>query len=216
MLSRTQTEAERRTAVARTLTAVALTLTSVVILLTAREDPFQDPYEEYYEVRAAAEQGDAAAQYALGRMYHNGEGVPQDYAEALRWFNLSAGQGQAEAQYALELMHDFGEGVLRDHAEAVGWYRAAAEQGYWAAQNNLGVMYKRGDGVPQDHVLAHMWFSLAASGAPDADMRGLVISARNEVEILLTPEQIAEAQRRAREWTENHRQDDRPVGAAAD
>ncbi len=119
MFARTQTETERRTAVAHTLTAVSLTLTAVVILLTAREDRFQDPYEEYYEVRAAAEQGNAAAQYALGRMYHNGEGVPQDSAEALRWFTLSAGQGQAEAQCALELMHDFGEGVPQDNAEAV-------------------------------------------------------------------------------------------------
>ena len=84
-------------------------------------------------------------------MYDNGEGVPQDYAVAVRWWRLAAEQGDASAQYNLALMYDNGEGVPQDYAEAVKWYRLAAEQGIAAAQVNLGVMYANGEGVPQDY-----------------------------------------------------------------
>ena len=60
--------------------------------------------EEVEELRARAEQGDADAQANLGLMYYNGEGVPQDYAEAVRWFRLAAEQGDADAQYNLGVM----------------------------------------------------------------------------------------------------------------
>lgn len=230
MLSRTRVDTRRRTAV-----AFALTLIAFAVLPTG----CGSTEDAYGALERAAQQGDAVAQYALGRMYHSGEGVPQDYAEALRWFNLSAEQGQAEAQYALGLMHDLGKGVPRDHAEAVRWFRLAAEQGQAVAQCLVGGMYATGDGVPQDdaesarwyrlaaeqgdvggqielgsryiigrgvpenHVLAHMWFSLAASSASDAVVRDLAVSGRKEMEKIMTPEQIAEAEQRAREWTEN-------------
>ena len=74
-------------------------------------------------------------------MYDNGEGVPEDAAEAVRWFRLAAEQGDATAQFNLGVMYDNGEGVPKDAAEAVRWFRLAAEQGYAAAQLNLGVMY---------------------------------------------------------------------------
>ena len=48
-----------------------------------------------------AEKGNAPAQYALGLRYDKGEGVPQDYKEAVKWFRLSAEQGNARAQYNL-------------------------------------------------------------------------------------------------------------------
>ena len=62
-------------------------------------------------------------------MYRNGEGVPQDYAEAVKWYRLAAEQGDADAQYNLGLMYDNGNGVPQDYKEAVKWYRLAAEQG---------------------------------------------------------------------------------------
>jgi len=78
------------------------------------------------------------------------EGVPEDDAEAVRWFRLAAEQGGATAQYNLGLMYGDGEGVLEDKAEAVRWYRLAGEQGHVTAQFNLGVPYANGAGVPQD------------------------------------------------------------------
>ena len=98
----------------------------------------------------AAEQGLAQAQHNLGVMYVNGEGVPQNSAEAARWSRMAAEQGLAQAQFNLGLMYAKGDGVPKDHAEAVRWYRMAAEQGDAKAQYNLGVMYVNGEGVPQE------------------------------------------------------------------
>ena len=67
-------------------------------------------------------------------MYDEGRGVPQDDAEAVKWYRLAAEQGNAAAQYNLGVMYDKGEGVPQDDAEAVKWYRLAAEQGAAAAQ----------------------------------------------------------------------------------
>ena len=72
-------------------------------------------------------------------MYANGEGVPEDDAEAVRWYRLAADQGHADAQYNLGWMYANGEGVVEDDAEAVRWYRLAADQMYQQdQQNNLG------------------------------------------------------------------------------
>ncbi len=116
----------------------------------------------YRGFRSAAGQGDAGAQFNLGRMYYNGEGVPQDHAEAVRWYRRAAGQGHADAQHNLGTMYYNGEGVPRDYAEAVRWFRRAAGQGYAGAQFNLGLMYYNGEGVPQDHAEAVRWYRRAA------------------------------------------------------
>ena len=71
-------------------------------------------------------------------MYDKGNGVLQDYAEAVKWYRLSAEQGYAGAQYNLGVMYDKGDGVLQDYTEALKWYRLSAEQGYAVAQYNLG------------------------------------------------------------------------------
>ena len=80
-------------------------------------------------VRQAADQGDADAQNNLGFRYAEGRGVPQDDAEAARWFRLAAEQGYADAQLNLGAAYTDGRGVLKDDAEAVRWWGLAAEQG---------------------------------------------------------------------------------------
>ena len=132
-------------------------------------------------------------------MYGTGRGVPQDDAEAVRWFHLAAEQGDADAQYNLGVMYDIGRGVPQDDAEAVRWYRLAAEQGHASGQRNLGLMYSNGRGVPQDHVSAHMWLNLATATG-DENAR----EARENIAVSMSREQIAEAQRRAREWHAAH------------
>ena len=82
---------------------------------------------ELAQLRALAEQGDAVAQNNLGLMYANGRGVPEDDAEAVRWFRMAAEQGNPDAQNDLEIMYTNGRGVPEDDAEAVRWYRLAAE-----------------------------------------------------------------------------------------
>ena len=92
------------------------------------------------EVRARAQTGDAEAQLALGRAYAIGLGVPEDDAEAARWFRLAADQGFAGAQFRLGLSYAHGITQLQDDAQAVRWYRLAADQGHPEAQFNLGLM----------------------------------------------------------------------------
>jgi TPR repeat protein len=132
-------------------------------------------------------------------MYSTGLGRPQDDAEAVRWLRLAADQGHAQAQADLALFYSNGLGVAQDYAEAVRWLRLAADQGQINALHNLGGMYRNGLGVPQDYVEAHKWRNLAAARGT-----GLVqkwsAEARDALAKLMTPAQVAEAQRFATEW----------------
>jgi TPR repeat protein len=98
-------------------------------------------------------------------------------------------------------MYEKGGGVEKDEAEAVKWYKTAAQQGHAKAQYDLGRMYYNGFGVEKDYVTAHKWWTLAAAQG-DEDAR----KARDEVAQLMTPDQITEAQRLAREWQARHSQ----------
>jgi TPR repeat protein len=68
---------------------------------------------------------DADAQHAIGTMYHDGAGLPQNYAEAIKWYRKAADLGFAEAQFNLGIVYEFG--TLQNDAEAIKWYRKAAE-----------------------------------------------------------------------------------------
>ena len=146
-----------------------------------------------------ANAGDAGAQCNLGLMYANGEGVPQDYVEAVSWFRQAADQGHAVAQNNLGSAYATGQGVPQDYVEAVSWFRQAAEQGDANAHSNLGLMYGNGQGVPQDYVEAHKWLNLAASRASTENQKRYAES-RDAVASFMTPQQIADAQQRATDW----------------
>ncbi len=87
------------------------------------------PPHDFDAVKKAAEQGHADAQYNLGVMYANGDGVPEDYAEAVRWFRKAAEQGDALAQARLGVMYATGEGVPEDVIQAYAWISLASAQG---------------------------------------------------------------------------------------
>ena len=128
-------------------------------------------------------------------MYARSLGVTYDGTEAVRWWRKAAEQGEASAQEELGTAYFFGDGVQRDHSEAAKWFRKAAEHGGIFAQTSLGYLYERGEGVPQDYALASMWLNLAtAQGQPVAKTEMDRLAAK------MTPNQIAEAQRLAREW----------------
>ena len=127
-------------------------------------------------------------------MYANGQGVPQDYKTAVKWWRLAAEQGDAVAQYNLGWMYRKGKGVPQDDKTAMKWYRLAAEQGDADAQYNLGLMYANGKGVPQDNVYAHMWLNIAASSGDKVD-----VETRDIVEKRMTPSQLEKAKDLARE-----------------
>ena len=147
------------------------------------------------ELRPLAEQGDAAAQFYMAKMYANGYGVPEDDAEAVKWCRKAAEQGHTNAQGNLGIMYYTGTGVAKDAVEAVEWFRKAAEQGHTNAQGNLGAMYAKGDGVAKDDVTAYFWFSLAVAQGNENASRN-----RDAIAKQMTATQIAEAQDRVRKW----------------
>ena len=151
------------------------------------------------DLMTKAEQGDADAQFNLGRMYDAGQGVPQDFREVVRWFRAAAEQGHESAQFSLGFMYFMGEAIPMDYKEAFRWYRESAVQGNSSAQSSLGSMYRVGRGVPQDYIQAHMWYNLAASSSGGKD-REMADENRDSIAERMTSEQIAEAQRLAREW----------------
>lgn len=118
-----------------------------------------------------------------------------DYVAAEREWRPLAEQGHADAQIRLGQLYAAGLGVPQDDAEAVNWYRKAANQGNALARIALGFSYFIGSGVEQDYIQAYMWGDLAvAQGSEEA------IILRKLAAGLMTPENIVEAQKLAREW----------------
>jgi hypothetical protein len=114
---------------------------------TAPQTPTQSGEKAVAELRASAERGDARAQFELGAAYANGQGVPQDFVQAMAWYRKAAERGHAEAQFSVALMYYHGQGVPQDDAQAVVWLRNASDQGHQGAQNILASMVRAGRGV---------------------------------------------------------------------
>ena len=124
-----------------------------------------------------------------------------DYTAALRLLQPLAEQGNAVAQNSLGVIYTWGRGVPPDHARAIFWYRKAAEQGDAFAEDDLGMIYAKGEWVQQDFVQAHMWLNLAAVRSEDDTFtHDAAVKYRDLLAAKMTPAQIAEAQRMAREW----------------
>lgn len=147
--------------------------------------------------RLAAEQGNAHGQGLLAAAYNTGSGVAHDGETALHWARLAAEQGDAGGQTVLAFLYENGRGgVAPDYAEAVRWARLAAEQESPDAQAILGMMYRSGRGVEQDAVSAYMWLTLSASHPRIEGVRNVL----DNLVARMTPEQIAEAEARVRDW----------------
>jgi len=147
------------------------------------------------ELRKSAEKGNVVAQNGLGLLYKVGAGVPQSYGQAKQWFEEAAKQGHAESQVNLGILYLHGDGPPQSAQMALFWFSRAAEQGDAPAFANLGLMYEQAQGVPQDFIQAHMWFHLAAANGDEFSAER-----RDVLEMKMTSAQIAEAQKRAREW----------------
>ena len=146
-------------------------------------------------LRPLAEAGDVMAQMRLGVLHHDGLGVDQDDAEAIRWWRKAADQGYADAEYAVGLCYDHGRGVSRDQAEAARWYEMAATQGHAEAQASLGLLHAFGEGMSRDLVLAWLWLSLAAGQGNDTARETLAAVSAD-----MTADQLAEARKRLQEF----------------
>jgi TPR repeat protein len=121
-----------------------------------------EPMENVQALLLAAQQGDAKAQFQLGRAYHDGKGVAQDFAQAVAWYEKAAKQEYARMQNSLGYAYYKGKGVAQDFAHAVALWEKAAKQGFAQAQFNLGTAYYKGKGIPQDFAQAVAWYEKAA------------------------------------------------------
>ena len=116
-----------------------------------------------------AEQGDAEAQFYLGLLYRNGEGVEKDDRTALMWFTESAKQGYLNAQYNTGIMYMEGRGVAVSKIDAFKWWELAAQRGHAPSQYNLGVLYAYGIATGKDVAKAiDLWQRAAAQGNAEA------------------------------------------------
>jgi TPR repeat protein len=148
--------------------------------------------------RKAADQDYVLAQYILGVLYANGEGVSKSTSTAVEWYRKAADQGYVNAQFKLGYLYyegegvaneqhpkggdqslaaaaDFlgvisdGEGVAKNASTAAEWFRKAADHGEPGSQYYLGVMYSNGEGVPKNGSIAADWCRKAADhGLADA------------------------------------------------
>lgn len=108
------------------------------------------------------EPNDANAQFSLGGLYYNGDGVEQNYVKAREWYEKAAAQGHIEAKSCLGVLYYYGYGVTKDYDKARQYREIAATYNDSSAQNSLGVLYYYGHGVTQNYVKAREWFEKAA------------------------------------------------------
>jgi TPR repeat protein len=157
-----------------------------------------DRIEAVTWLRRAADQGLAEAEMALGACYANGDGIGENPVEAAKWYRKAADQNYAQAEYALGNCCFEGNGVSKDLPEGVLWTRKAAEQGLAAAENSYGMCFAKGKGVTQNYLEAYKWFNLAAAQGGEANVEAKMNLSM--AERAMTPEQIAEGQKLAREF----------------
>jgi tetratricopeptide (TPR) repeat protein len=134
-------------------------------------------------------------QFSIGWMYFEGQNLPRDHARAASWFRKAAELGHPQAQVNLAMMYMEGNSMPANNAEALKWFTQAAEQGDAEGQTALGMMYALGRGVETDLVQANKWIFIAAEqGDKDAQ------TALTQIAAKLTPEQLAESKKLAKEW----------------
>ena len=133
------------------------------------DSPAQAPTQtdtDLYLLAPLAEQGDVVAQFNLGILYDNGQGVPQDYAEAMKWYRKAAEQGNAAARFNLGAMYSNGQGVPQDYVHSHMWYNLAAAGGDADAVKKRDTVstYMTADQIAEAQRLASEW--MAAHSKP--------------------------------------------------
>ncbi|MBO6783131.1 MAG: sel1 repeat family protein, partial [Alphaproteobacteria bacterium] len=145
-----------------------------------------------------AERGHLRAQYALGALYSEGEGVQIDMEQAFRWWHMAARAGDRRAQFNIAGMYREGLGVEADVEQAVTWMRRAAEAGNVDAQFGMVDFYAEGYGVPQDETEAMFWLEVALLSGGQA-----LSPASSRLSRTLRHDQFDRVRTRARDWLES-------------
>jgi S1-C subfamily serine protease len=208
----------------RTLSSVVILSSAVLfsLLRTGAADATQTTathtgsQADFAKLLAEAQQGDAKAQYAVGLAYDApyrdwGGVVEENVIEAEKWYRKAAEQGYVWAQNMLGCTYlgrrDLhGRVVPQDYYEAVKWLRKAAEQNDSSGQENLARLYLKGEGVSSDKVQAYKWLTLAARSDEDSADKERIESEMAELAGTMNPQQIALAERFARDFAGHKKQ----------
>jgi hypothetical protein len=161
-------------------------------VISAIQEPVQDT--DVNRTLNQANAGAVTAQYEMGLRYANGEGVPQNYQDAMTWFAKASDAGNAKAQWKLALGYLEGIGVPRDERQAIVWLKRAANNGDTRAQRALSEMYLSGREVPRDYVRAYTWANIATE--LEGNDKGQLQTIRSR----MTPIQVSDAERRTSIW----------------
>ena len=117
-------------------------------------------------LKASSDAGNPEAQYLVGWMYDQGQGVPRSYPIAAEYYELAAAQGHPKAQFSLGWFYNyynFGQDMNTTYEKAAYYYKLAADQGHDDAQYRLGWLYDQGLGVPKSYPIAAKYYELAAA-----------------------------------------------------
>lgn len=169
-----------------------------LLLVSGRRGIKKDLKQAFALCQQAAQRGLVPAQATLGNLYFK----MKNPEKAVEWWTLAAQAGDPEAQFNLGSAYLKGSGVSRDADTAALWIGRAAEHGVASAQAKLGVLLATGEEMLQDSVEAHKWFVLA-SDRGDASAK---VNLQRSLQ-LLSPGQVAQADRRARLWRESAAKD---------
>jgi hypothetical protein len=165
-------------------------------LMSAIQEPILDA--DLVRTSSRAKAGDMSADYAMGLRFAHGDGVPQDYSAAMKWFEKAAQRGDAEAQLKLVFGYIQGIGLPRDEHQSVMWLKRAANNGNTWAQRALSNLYLTGENVPKDYVRAYTW-AIIASESDGKHAEGMTV-----FESRMSRVQIADAERRISVWNHAH------------
>lgn len=110
----------------------------------------------------AADAGHTGAQYELGSVYENGDGVKKDYSKAIEYFTCLSEAGETRPQYDLAVCYANSADTADNRAQSAKWYKEAANNGNENAQYVIGECYYKGHGVEKDYQAAVQWWRKAA------------------------------------------------------
>jgi len=117
----------------------------------------------------------AAGLESIAEMYEKGESLPENQAEATRWWSLAAAAGDRDAQVALAFKLINAQGVPQDLARAQHLCADATKDNNERAQYCLGYLYQRGLGVNHDAKKARTWYTLASEKGETQAMKALAL-----------------------------------------
>jgi len=189
-----------KAAVIRSLSlAIAVLAIMLVSSTTRAQDSLPnldaDSAPQYKRLYNLATNGSAEAQYELGLMFEYGQGVDQDDATAVYWYEQSAAQLFVDATYRLAVLNDNGWGLPTNKGKAIDLYKTAAEKGHQLAQHDLAIMYFHGNDAPKNLLEAYKWLKIAVvSGSP------LMQKHLSRVADEMSSDEIAVAEFLANEW----------------